>query len=891
MVGQELGPYRVLEKIGEGGMGEVYRARDTRLQRDVAIKVLPDLFAADPDRLMRFEREAQALAALNHPNIAQIHGVEETGGKRALVMELAAGEDLAARVARGPLPVGEALAIARQVADALEAAHDAGIIHRDLKPANVKVREDGAVKVLDFGLAKTAGGVRAASGSGDLAASPTFTSPAVTELGIILGTAAYMAPEQARGKAIDRRADIWAFGCLLFEMLTGRRAFSGEDTSLILAAILKQDVDWTALPADTPPSIVRLLRRCLQKDPRQRLSAIGDARLEIDDAASAHSEFRAAAPVPVAAAGARLRAGLTWAAGGALLAAAVAAAVFAGRPAAPLTATVVRADISFPGAALRLADNRAFAIHPSGTEIVFAAAASAGEFSLYRRRLGSEQAEPIAGTSGAAGPFFSADGRWLGYVQGGRLKKMPAAGGGATDLAEAQGMQGGTFTPDGGIVYNASHGEGLVRIAASGGERAVVTTVDRETGEAGHHWPHVLPGGTHILYTTEIDGRPYESARIVLLSLATGERRVLVDGGTDGRYIPTGHIVYWSGGDLWAVPFDLSSLQVAGPAAAVVRGVMLSEANGHAHFSTSDDGTLVYLPGRDARQERRLMLVDRSGNAAPLVSDARAFDAVAVSPDGRQAVVTTIAANDSLWLVELDRRSLTRLTYEAENRRAVWSPDGMSIAFARHRGGEAPRLHRMPVDGTAPPALLRETERPEHPESWAGDLLVYARDEGSSLDVWVLGMEGEGTARPLLATAFHEVHPRVSRDGRWLAYASDESGQFEVYLVPFPGLGQKRLVSSGGGAAPRWRADGRELYFRRDDAMLAVEITPGPQLVVSTPRVLFTGDYVSDDRAPWDVLPDGQGFLMIKDLAEPRTMLKLVQHWFGEVARGPAARQ
>jgi Tol biopolymer transport system component len=596
--------------------------------------------------------------------------------------------------------------------------------------------------------------------------------------------------------------------------------------------------------------------------------------------------------VPVAAAGARLRAGLAWGAAGALLATAIAAAGIAVWARAPGTRTVVRSEISFPGAPLRLADSRAFVIHPAGTEIVFVAAGSAGEFSLYRRRLGSEQAEVIPGTSGAAGPFFSADGRWLGYVQGGRLKKMPAAGGGATDMAELAGGQGGAFTPDGGIVYNTSHGEGLARIAASGGERSVVTTVDREAGEAGHHWPHVLPGGTHILYTTEIDGRPYESARIVLLSLATGERRVLVDGGTDGRYIPTGHIVYWSAGDLWAVPFDLSSLQVTGTAAAVVRGVMLSEANGHAHFSTSDDGTLVYLPGRDTRQERRLMLVDRAGAAAPLVTDARAFDTVAVSPDGRQAVVTTMAANDSLWLAELDTRSLTRLTYEAENRRAVWSPDGRSIAFARHRGGEPARLHRMPVDGTAPPALLRETDRQEDPESWVGDLLVYARDEGSSVDVWVLGMDAEATARPLLATAFNEVHPRLSRDGRWLAYASDESGRFEVYLVPFPGLGQKRLVSAVGGRAPRWRADGRELYFRRDDAMLAVGITPGPQLVVTAPRVLFTGDYVSDDRGPsWDVLPDGQGFLMIKDLAEPRTTLKLVQHWFEELARDPSARQ
>ena len=496
--GARLGAYEFLDKIGEGGMGEVYRARDTKLGREVAIKVLPAVFAVDPDRLARFEREARTLASLNHPNIAQIYGTEQSGSTHALVIELVAGEDLAARLARGALPMDEALQIAKQIADGLEAAHEQNIIHRDLKPANVKVRPDGTVKVLDFGLAKAvapveAGFSRPSDRPADLSAgalakagagpnhqmnSPTFTSPAMTEMGVIMGTAVYMAPEQARGRVVDRRADIWAFGCLVYEMLSGKRPFSGDDTSMTLAAILKQDPDFTGLPADTPASIRRLLRRCLEKDPRRRLHSIADATLDLADAATEP-------PGPIVAARG-WRPALIGAAAGALAAALVFSVILLSRRTGPESGEVIRSQIVFAGLPLHLSNTHAFALNPAGTEIVFSSLVPGDQFQLFRRRLSEDEAVPIAGTEGATEPFFSPDGQWLAFLQNFRLRRMPAAGGAAIDLAEVGGHQGGSFAPDGSVVFNGQHGEGLLRVAAGDAKPSTITTVDDATGQAGH---------------------------------------------------------------------------------------------------------------------------------------------------------------------------------------------------------------------------------------------------------------------------------------------------------------------------------------------------------------------------------------------------------------------
>jgi serine/threonine protein kinase len=880
--GARLGPYEILGPLGVGGMGEVYRARDTRLDRVVALKTLPALFAADPERLSRFEREAKTLASLNHPHIAQIYGIERAGTAHALAMELVEGDDLSDRIGRGAIPLEDALSIARQITDALEAAHEQGIVHRDLKPANVKVRSDGVVKVLDFGLAKAMSG-NVGSGS-DIVNSPTLTSPAVTRAGVILGTAAYMAPEQARGRPVDRRADIWAFGGILYEMLTRRRPFAGDDVSMTLAAVLKEPVDFDALPRETPPSILRLLRRCLEKDPRKRLSSIADARLDLDEA---DRERGGDSTAPALAAPAPWRVRLVWAIAGASLAAILSVVVLLSRG-STAGVRVVRSEISFPSP-LTIGRERSFAVNPPGTEIVFAADEK-GRSRLFRRRLAESTAVAIPGADDATGPFFSPDGAWLGFTQSGRLKKMPAAGGEVIDVSDSRGGQGGAFAPDSSVIFNRAHGMGLMRAPADGSGPTVLTTPDAAKGEAGHHWPHMLPDGKHVIFTYEVDGKPYSDARIMLLSLDTGERRLLLDGGTDARFVPTGHLLYWHEGAVWSVPFDTSRLQVTGQATAVLRDVMIVEANGHALFSTAATGVLVYLSGRDPRQETAIMLVDRSGAARALTKERRAFATVGVSPDGQRIATTVVAANDSIWTMDTDRGTPSRITFQAEVSRPTWSPDGAHLALAVYTGGQPQQLFVMPSDGSTPPMPLRRSTSTarEYPESWTanGNLLAFRRAEPSVGDIWVMEMSGEHKARPVLATPFDEVQARFSPDGQWLAYASNESGRYEVYVKAFPGPGPKRTVSVDGGTDPRWRGDGREIFFRHDDAVLAANVAVAPDLRVSLPRVLFTARFVySDGWASWDVMSDGRAFLLPQNFAQPRSTITLVQNWFEELEK------
>jgi len=880
--GTRLGPYEIGAQIGVGGMGEVYRAQDKNLGRDVAIKVLPDALAQDPERVARFEREAKTLASLNHPNIAIIHGLEKADGVLALVMELVQGPTLADRVAQGPIAVDEALPIARQIAEAVETAHEQGVIHRDLKPANVKVRVDGTVKVLDFGLAKILEPVGATP---SLSRSPTITTPVMTQAGVILGTAAYMSPEQAKGKPADERSDVWAFGCLLFEMLTGRRAFEGENLTDTIAATLRGEPDWSALPPDTPPLMKRLLHDCLIKERPRRIADLSTALFALRAAADA-------APEPLRAAR-RWPAGIVWAAVAAVVVAAALAGVRLSRSNDAHTRQVVRSQILIPDTPLTPSGAYLLALDPAGTTLVFVGRRHGEPPRLYRRALDDDAVLPIDGTDGASGPLFSPDGQSLLFVQNGMLKRMPARGGASSDMAQALNFQGATFIPDGSVVFNAQHGEGLLRLRPESTVAEGLTTVDRNAGEAGHHWPHVLPDGRHVLITVEMDGKSYSEARIELLSLESGERQLLINNGTDARYVVTGHIVYWRAGDLWAVPFDLARLKVVGVPVPVVRNVMAGEAWGQARYSISSEGTLVYAPGPDPFGERALMLVDRSGAARPLSAERKAFVDVVVSPDGARLATQITAANDSLWVFEFDHGTLTPLTLEAENGTATWSPDGSRLAFSRYRGGEGPHIYVMPANGSGMPELQHESTAPEVPQSWSrnGDMLAFVRLEGTHSDIWVMPMTGERKPHPITQTRFDEQQARVSPNGHWIAYASNESGRFEVYVQPFPGIGTKRPVSVDGGHFPRWRGDGREIFYRHvtpgaeatdEAALMVAEVKAAAEFSLSRPRVLFKGRIAAGE---WDVLPDGQHFVFIEEFAKPRTAITIVQNWFEDLKR------
>ena len=675
--GTTIGPYEVVVEIGRGGMGEVYRARDTKLDRDVALKVLPQAFTDDPDRLDRFEREAKVLASLNHPNIAAIHGLEESDGTRALVLELVEGPTLADRISKGPIPIDEALPIAKQIAEALEAAHEAGVIHRDLKPANIKVREDGTVKVLDFGLAKALD----PSPTSDPSESPTLTA-AATQMGVIMGTAAYMSPEQARGKPVDKRADIWSFGVVLYEMLTGQRAFQGEDVSVTLADVIRADLKWEKLPNDLPPTLATYLRRCLEKEPSQRIRDIGDVRLAMAGA----FEMTGSGPAePVAAPSLRV-----WQrpAVAAVLAVVLIAIGLAGglavwsatRPAAPTSPTTRFPIVLPPGGRFGGVSRHVVALSPDGVHLAYAA-----NRQIYLRTMDRMEATPIRGTEGEGAtfgrsPFFSADGQWLGFWAENQLKRVSVSGGAPVTLCDAENPRGASWGADDTILFGQA--DGIWRVLGTGGtpERII------EVGEGSQaQSPQLLPGGAWVLFTLRPGGASdWNQAQIVAESLETAERRVLIDGGHDARYVSTGHLVYALNGILLAVGFDPDTLRVTPGPVPLVEGVAVAGSNGGAaHFALSDTGTLVYVPGVGVPGQgrggtaRTLVWVDREGREELVATPSVAYDRVRLSPDGTRAVVQVDGANTDVWLSELARGTLSRLTTDpAVDERPLWTPNG-----------------------------------------------------------------------------------------------------------------------------------------------------------------------------------------------------------------------
>jgi len=864
MIGQTLGHHRITEKLGAGGMGEVYRATDTVLGRDVAIKVLPPAFAHDPERLARFEREARVLASLNHPNIAAIYGLEQADGRPFLVLELAPGEIL-----KGPLPVEESLAIARQIADGLEAAHEKGIVHRDLKPANIKITPEGKVKILDFGLAKAFSEDAPAA---DPAQSPTLSVAGATRAGVILGTAAYMSPEQARGRPIDRRTDIWAFGCVLYETLTGKQTFRAETVSDSIAGVLSREPDWSALPAGTPANIRLLLRRCLEKDPARRLRDAADARLELE---------QPAAPAVVAVPPRQWRQALPWVLIGVLSA----VAGFLGfeqlrgpRVAAqqPVRLAMVRPEnINFTVGAAR----PTVAISPDGMRVVFVGISKGGT-QLYRRELGRTDVEPISGTQGAMNPFFSPNGQWIGFFQDSKLKKTPVRGGPVATLCDAGFAFGGSWGPDDSIVFSASFSAGLSRVPATGGKPETLTTLHK--GETGHRFPFVLPGGEGVLYvnfaSTSID--------IWALSLRTGERRKLTEG-VSPMFSPTGHLVFLRAATLMAAPMDPGSLRLTGAALPLIESVA-SASSGAGYFHFSANGTLVYLRGE--AQQTMLVWATRQGAGRGLPAPMRRYDQPRLSPDGKKVAVAMREPMD-VWVFDLERAAPTRLTFDPEeNETPLWTPDGRRIAFTHSTSGS--RILWKPADGSGKEETLWATEYHVHLSSWSpdGKLLAFsALDPKTNYDIWLLpvaGSTGERKPRPFLRTPAIEFGGSFSPDGRWIAYVSNETGRFEIFVRPAADpSGGKWQISEEGGNEPLWAPNGRELFYRNEGKVMAVPVQTAPAFQSGNPQLLFEGRHygASATYHTYDVSPNGREFLMLQESEESSTQLQVVLNWFEEL--------
>jgi serine/threonine protein kinase/Tol biopolymer transport system component len=891
IAGTRLGVYEVTAPIGSGGMGQVYRATDTRLKRQVAIKILPAAVAADRDRLSRFQREAEVLASLNHPHIAGIYGLEESGGVTALVMELVEGDDLSQRIARGAIPIDEALAIARQIAEALEAAHEQGIIHRDLKPANIKVRADGTVKVLDFGLAKAAatGGAGQAGAAGSLSMSPTITTPAMTEAGMILGTAAYMSPEQARGKAVDKRADIWAFGVVLLEMLTGERVFRGEDVSETLASILKDAPALDALPAGAPPRLRRLIERCLERDVKQRLRDIGEARVEI-------AKIQSGAPEPAigsAHASPRRSTGtvVAWSIAGIAVAAAVAIGLL--RPVSPSTdaARVVRLPFMPPGDVAG-SDLAFTVVSPDGQKLVFSGRSSSdGRRMLWVRALDSLEAKPLPDTDEGIEPFWSPDSRSVAFGAQGKLKRVDLAGGRAQTLTDAGRLNGGAWSPSGVIVFSPDYNMPLYRVAAMGGERVPVTPPGTNA-----RYPAFLPDGRHFLYYASATG----GGAAVALSTYVGSidsmevRRLLSD--APAVYARPDRLLYNHNGMLVAQAFDAERLEFRGEPQAVAAGPAAANAALGGRFSVSDNGTLVVQD--PPMFDYQLTWFDRAGKKVGTLGSvfrSAAPQLPRLSPDGRRLVVQRFDRRQELWIGDVARSTFDRFT-TVFAQLAFWSPDGRSvICNTTFKGLQG--IYQLPLGGGDEQLLLKGTIFPSS-ETADGKWLFYAQTgERTRTDLWALPLSGvaapDGSRQPhpVVNSEFDEQQPQVSPDGRWLAYMSDVTGRFEVYVRPLTAdarVGEATRVSISGGIQPGWGRNGRELFYinaSRGTSVAEMMVVP----VQADGKTFESGAAVSLFKVPmaptqligrdYDVSPDGQRFLVGTLVAAPATPVTIVINW------------
>jgi eukaryotic-like serine/threonine-protein kinase len=855
-------------------MGEVYRARDTKLNRDVAIKVLPDAVASDAERLARFTREAQTLGSLNHPNIATIHGIEERDGLRAIVMELVDGPTLADRLASGSrrLSIVEAADIARQLADALDAAHEKGIVHRDLKPANIALTKDGVVKVLDFGLAKLVSNDSRPAGLSQ-------TTMGETRDGAIVGTPAYMSPEQARGQTVDKRTDIWAFGCVAFEMLAGRPAFGGTTFTDTLAAIVEREPDWSALPTGLPANVRSLIQRCLKKDQKQRMRDIGDARHELADALSTAAD----ANVHERAGSGRRRAALS--AFVLVLASLVGGlAVWQLRPAsAPPALALARFTIPLPAGERLALGARSVAISPNGEYIAFDTGRELGR-KLYLRALSGSDARLITEASGG-NPFFSPDSEWLGFFEDGKMKKVPVRGGPAQTIVDASANRGGTWSVDGTIVFAPQSRVVLSQVKADGGAPQGIATLDASRGETSHRQPVFLPDGKTVIYRAE--GSTYADGALVARRLDTGELRVLVpEGGLDAAYSPTGHLLFLRDNNLMAAPFDADRLSVTGPPALVAEGL--------ATFAISANGSLVYGPV--ASRGLDLVWVDRRGSVEPLPAPPQMYGHPRLSPDGRRVLVNIqTGPGRHIWTYDIAQDSFKRLTFENSNFWPLWSPDGSRAIYASNRPGSTWDILMQPGDGSGAPETVLTTPAIETPQAISpdGEWLAYSSaDPVTGEDLWLMPMRVKGAPREVARTKARENESTFSPDSRWIAYSSDESGRPEIYVKQVSDAPGKWQISTDGGNEPLWSTSGRELFFRNAGKMMAVDVVTAPAFSAGKPRLLFEGSFPLSGIGSqnYDVTRDGMRFLMLRPQASAIEPLNFVANWFEELKRlAPAA--
>ncbi len=873
--GSRFGSYEVGELLGKGGMGEVFRARDVRLDRDVAIKVLSEPFRLDSRRLVRFEREARVLAALNHPNIAMLHAVEPLGDSHALVLELVEGETLADRITRGPVPLPEALAIARQIAAALEAAHEQNVIHRDLKPSNIRLRSDGMVKLLDFGLAKLSEPL-----PGSAAAAAITLTMDVAAGATVMGTPAYMSPEHARSLPVDKRTDIWAFGCVLYEMLTGVTAFGGERASDIVAKVIEREPDFDALPGAVPPAVRQLLRRCLQKDPRERLRDIGDARLDLTEAAAAE-----ASPARKPRTGWKSRTALAVLALAAVVVMLDLALHLRQRPApqpAPLRVSRYAIAAQVVGSAFA----RSLAISPDGARIAYVS-----ERGLEVRSR--ERIEPalLSARLGGASPFFSPDGEWIAYTNGQTLRKMPVHGGPSVEIVASGPAALGSWSNDD-IVFASMNG--VFRVSQQGGRAQRLEAGVGPDEQA--MFPQFLPGNKAVLVTviptrslTPMRAASAPGARVDVLDLASGNRRTVLREGGRAQYVPTGHLVYVSGDTLYAVAFDAARLELEGDAVPMATPVQNGE------FAVANDGTLVYVAGGNFPKST-LVWVDRQGREEALDAPPRHYIYPRISPDGTRVALDVNDQTDrDIYIWDLRRKTLARFTVDpAGNPLVAWSRDSRSVAFGSDRFGVT-NIFLQAADGTGEPVRLLESDRIQMPMTFAPDgRLIFSADvAGSGRDALALTMDGSGRVEPVLDGDGTEVNTEVSPDGRWIVYDSDESGQFEVYVRQYPDTrsGGRWQISSEGGRQPMWSRDGREIYYRDfDGGLWAAPVRTQPTFAPGAAVRLF-GDqgYAGRSRMlssrTYDLSPDGRRFLMIKPAETAATSLVVVLNWFEELRR------